>query len=179
MESKELLTKRRIETLALNYEISDPVLRSIYSKIIENNKPKVFISHSSLEKDFAKKVLCFLYYSNGVSSYVDWQDPNLPSETNAETAEKLKKRIEKSKKIIYIVTYKSLKSAWCSWEIGYADKAKGADNIAILAFKPNNGKWMHNEFIEQYPWISYDEREKAFKVHTLNGNDIPLIDWLR
>ena len=100
MESKELLTKRRIETLALQHEISDSVLKSIYSKIIEDNNPKVFISHSSLEKDFAKKVLCFLYYSNGVSSYVDWQDPNLPSETNAETAEKLKKRIEKSKKII-------------------------------------------------------------------------------
>ena len=100
MESKKLLTKRRIETLALQHEISDSVLKSIYSKIIEDNNPKVFISHSSLEKDFAKKVLCFLYYSNGVSSYVDWQDPNLPSETNAETAEKLKKRIEKSKKII-------------------------------------------------------------------------------
>ena len=178
MESKELLTKRRIETLALNYEISDPVLRSIYSKIIENNKPKVFISHSSLEKDFAKKVLCFLYYSNGVSGYVDWQDPNLPSETNAETAEKVKKRIEESKKIIYIVTYKSLKSAWCSWEVGYADKAKGADNIAILAIKPNNGKWMHNEFIEQYPWISYDESNKEFKVHPLKGKELSLQDWL-
>lgn len=179
MEPKEIITKRRIEALASEYEITDPVLKSIFSQNLEDKEPKVFISHSSLEKDFAKKVLLFLYYSKGVSGYVDWQDPDLPSETNAETAKALKKRIEKAKKLIYVVTYKSLKSAWCSWEVGYADKAKGAENIAILAIKPNNGKWIHNEFIEQYPWISYDDKEKLFKVHTLDGNKTTLFDWLR
>lgn len=179
MEPKEIITKRRIEALASEYGLSDPVLKSIYSQKINDDEPKVFISHSSLEKDFAKKVLSFLYHSKGVTGYVDWQDPDMPSETNAETAKKMKTRIEKAKKLIYIVTYKSLKSAWCSWEVGYADKAKGEENIAILAIKPNNGKWVHNEFIEQYPWISYDEKEKLFYVHTLDGDKIVLFDWLR
>ena len=179
MESKELLTKRRIEALALEYELTDPVLKAVYSQNIKEEEPKVFISHSSLEKDFVKKVLLFLYYSKGVAGYVDWQDPDLPTVTSAATAKTLKRRIEKAKKVIYVVTYNSLKSAWCSWEVGYADKAKGINNIAILAIKPNNGKWMHNEFIEQYPWISYDEKEKLFYVHTLDGNKIVLFDWLR
>ena len=179
MEPKEIITKRRIEALASEYELSDPVLKSIYSQNINDDEPKVFISHSSLEKDFVKKVLLFLYYSKGVAGYVDWQDPDLPAVTSAATAKSLKRRIEKAKKVIYVVTYNSLKSAWCSWEVGYADKAKGINNIAILAIKPNNGKWMHNEFIEQYPWIRYDEKEKLFYVHTLDGNKIVLFDWLR
>lgn len=57
MEPKEIITKRRIEALASEYGLSDPVLKSIYSQNINDDEPKVFISHSSLEKDFAKKVL--------------------------------------------------------------------------------------------------------------------------
>ena len=86
MEPKVIITKRKIEALASEYEITDPVLKAIYSQNKNDREPKVFISHSILDIDFVKKVLLFLYYSKGVSGYVDWQDPDMPIETSAETA---------------------------------------------------------------------------------------------
>lgn len=177
MEPKWLLTKRKIEALVSQYELTDPVLRAIFT---QNNtrSPKAFISHSSNDKDFVKKVLAFLFFSKGIQGYVDWQDPSMPSVTNADTAKILKKRIENAPKLIFIVTYESLKSVWCSWELGYADKANGAESIAVLAIKPNNGKWKKNEYLQQYPWISYDETDRLFKVHLLNNNTMTLFEWL-
>lgn len=105
MEAKEIITKRRIEALATQaskYGISDSILNSYYSQTNKSNEPRVFISHSSLEKDFVKKVLLFLYHTKGIAGYVDWQDPDLPSETNAVTAKTLKTRIESALKVIYI-----------------------------------------------------------------------------
>ena len=49
----------------------------------------------------------------------------------------LKSKIKDARKVIYVVTTESLRSAWCSWEIGYSDCAKGVNDVAILAVKPN------------------------------------------
>ena len=100
-------------------------------------------------------------------------------ETDAQTAVDLKDRIDNAQKVIYVVTSESLKSVWCSWEIGYADCAKDVNNIAILAIKPNNGRWKNHEFLQQYPWISYDQKERLFMVTTLNGKRESLYDWLK
>lgn len=175
MEPKELLTKRRIEKLAKQYEDYGE-----FSNVKSNRTNyDVFISHSSSDNEFIRKVLLFLKYSkDGVHGYVDWQDPNLNHETDEHTALILKKRIQNAKKVIYVVTPDSLKSVWCSWEIGYADRDKSPDNIAILAIKPNNGKWKQNEYLQSYPWISYDEKRRLFLVHKPNGNVLSLYDWI-
>ena len=57
--------------------------------------------------------------------------------------------------------------------------SKGVDNIAILAIKPNNGRWKNLEYLQQYPWISYDLEERHFMVTRLDGNRSTLYDWLR
>lgn len=67
--------------------------------------------------------------------------------TNADTAKRLKDRIQRARKLIYVVTNDSLKSVWCSWELGFADRDKGIENVAILAIKPNNGYWNKNEYL--------------------------------
>ena len=175
MEAKELMTKRRIEKLASAYEQERSVLMETASS--GDVKYDVFVSHSSADKVFIKKVLLFLKYAKGgVHGYVDWQDPDLRHPTNAETAKHLKERIKRARKLIYVVTNDSLKSVWCSWELGYADSEKGVDNVAILAIKPNNGYWKNNEYLQQYPWISYDG--KIFRVTTPDGFSISLYDWL-
>lgn len=172
MDSRWLHTKRKIEALASQYPIeesSDDIVNS-----------EVFISHSRSDKTFVMKVLAFLKYSKGgIGGYVDWRDASMPSVTNAETAMQLKARIESARKVIYVVTNESLKSVWCSWELGFADKAKGTSQIAILAIKPNNGKWKNNEFLQQYPWITYDIKTDLFQVHLVNGDTLPLYDWIR
>lgn len=174
MEPKELMTKRRIERLASEYEN--------YEEVLSVSDPKdggfeVFVSHSSADNDFIRKVLLFLKYAKGgVNGYVDWQDSKLQHPTDAQTAKRLKDRIRNSRKMIYVVTNDSLKSVWCSWELGFADRDKGVDNVAILAVKPNNGRWKHNEYLQQYPWISYENN--LFHVVKPNGEIIPLHEWL-
>lgn len=59
--------------------------------------------------------------------------------TDAQTAVDLKSKIKDARKVIYVVTTESLKSAWCSWEIGYSDCAKGVSDVAILAVSPIMG----------------------------------------
>lgn len=171
MESKALLTKRKIEKLASEYEglglPSSP----------KDGRFDVFVSHSSTDKEFIREVLLFLYHANGgIQGYVDWQDPEMQHPTDAETAIALKDRISRAKKLIYVVTNDSLKSVWCNWELGFADRDKGIDNIALLAIKPNNGIWNHNECLQQYPYIVYDR--SYFQVILPNGISMYLYQWL-
>ena len=174
MESKELMTKRKIEKLASEYEQYEDVNSSSDPK---DGSFEVFVSHSSADNEFIRKELLFLKYAKGgVSGYVDWQDPQLQHPTDSQTALRLKDRIRRARKLIYVVTNDSLKSVWCSWELGFADRDKGIENLAILAIKPNNGRWNKNEYIQQYPWISYEGG--FFRVTMPNGASQSLYEWL-
>lgn len=177
MEPKEILTKRKIEKLAADYSSGGELIEN---ELPGNNEYDVFVSHSSRDVEFIRKVFLFLKNGKGVNSvYVDWQDPYMKHQTNARTAVDLKKRIMNARKVIYVVTSDSLKSVWCSWEIGYADCSKGVNDVAILAIKPNNGRWKNHEYLQQYPWISYDLKEHLFMVTKPNGNRSTLYDWLK
>lgn len=177
MEPKELLTKRKIEKLATEYGFRSDMIED---EQLGNKKFEVFVSHSSHDEEFIRKVVFFLKKDKGVSGvYVDWQDPDMKHETDAQTAVDLKERIKNVRKVIYVVTSESLKSVWCSWEIGYADCSKGVNDVAILAIKPNNGRWKNHEYLQQYPWISYDLEVHHFMVNEPNGNRSTLYDWLR
>ena len=174
MEPKELMTKRRIENIARDYESYETVHSFSDPK---DGSYEVFVSHSSADNEFIRKVLLFLRYAKGgVQGYVDWQDPKMQHPTDVETAKRLKDRIKRAKKLIYVVTNDSLKSVWCSWELGFADCDKGVEDVALLAIKPNNGRWKHNEYLQQYPCISYEN--SLFRVTMPDGYSMPLYDWL-
>ena len=175
MEAKELMTKRRIEKIASEYEQYGEVSPEI--PLNDRNQIDVFVSHSSADNEFIRKVLLFLRYAKGgVQGYVDWQDPKMQHPTDVETAKRLKDRIKRAKKLIYVVTNDSLKSVWCSWELGFADRDKGVENVAILAIKSNNGRWSSNEYLQQYPCISYFNG--MFRVTMPDGTSQLLYDWL-
>lgn len=175
MEPKELLTKRRIEKLAVPYGDEElPV-----GQWRDDREYDVFVSHASDDKEFIKKVLLFLKHSKGVTdAYVDWQDVDMKHETDAQTAADLKNRIGRARKMIYVATAKSLSSVWCSWEIGYADCKKGVENVAILAILSDNRRFKKNEYLQQYPWIYYDLEEHLFKVVKPGGERVTLYHWL-
>ena len=59
MESKELMTKRRIETIASEYEQYGAVELPAIS-LNDNRRIDVFVSHSSADNEFIKKVLLSL-----------------------------------------------------------------------------------------------------------------------
>jgi hypothetical protein len=146
-------------------------------------EPAELLTKRRIEKlasvEFIRKVLLFLYHAKGgMRGYVDWQDTEMEHETDAKTAADLKSRIQHARKVIYVVTTESLKSVWCSWEIGFADCAKGPNDIAILAIKPNNGRWKNHEYLQQYPWISYDQDKRLFMVTKPDGKRLTLYNWL-
>jgi len=176
MEPKELLTKRRIEKLAIENGYREDMPEEEWPEI---GNYQVFISHSIRDVEFIKKLKFFLRHSKGVTgAYVDWQDPDMQHETDARTAADLKDRIRKARKVIYVVTTDSLKSVWCGWEIGYADCDKGVEDVAILAIKPNNGRWKKHEYLQQYPWIYYETEEHLFMVAKPGGDRLMLYEWL-
>lgn len=176
MEPQALLTKKRIEKLADAYAGGE-LTRGVVPK---DGKFDVFISHSSHDMEFVRKLILFLKNSKGVeNAYVDWLDPAMEHVTDAQTAVDLKSRIKDARKVIYVVTTESLKSAWCSWEIGYSDCAKGVNDVAILAVKPNNGRWTKREFLQQYPWIYYDQKGRQFMVSGRDDKRVMLYEWLR
>lgn len=182
MKKKDLLTKRNIESFAAQFEISDPEAKKLFLQNLRNIQGRyndVFISHSSKDNSFVEKLLVFLKQAKGgILGYVDWIDSALPSKISSLTAVRLAERIHDARKFIFVATTNSLKSVWCSWELGYADRDKGANGIAILVAKPNNGRWEENEYLQQYPWIEYDSTNKIFEVQYPNGRKETLYDWL-
>ena len=87
-------------------------------------------------------------------------------------------RIKRARKLIYVVTNDSLKSVWCSWELGFADCDKGVNEVALLTIKPNNGRWKYNEYLQQYSWIEYSIEDDIFLIHLPNGKILTLFEWL-
>ena len=63
MEPKELMTKRRIEKLAKEYEQYGEVSQEI--SMGDRKTIDVFVSHSSADNEFIKKVLLFLKHAKG------------------------------------------------------------------------------------------------------------------
>lgn len=176
MEPKELRTKRWIENYVNKFSNLRTPTSGRYDKDVLYD---VFVSHSSSDREFIRKVQLFLYHGKGgIQAYVDWQDPKMQHPTDAHTALLLKERIKGAKKLIFVVTNDSLKSVWCSWELGFADSEKGIENVAILAVKPNNGRWKHNEYLQQYPWIIFDEQDKQFQIIMPTGKKMSLYEWL-
>ena len=111
LEPQELLTKKRIEKLADAYAGGELTR----GDVPEDGKYDVFISHSSHDMEFVKKLILFLKNSKGVeNAYVDWLEPAMDHVTDAQTAVDLKSKIKDARKVIYVVTTESLKSAWCS-----------------------------------------------------------------
>ena len=78
-------------------------------------RPMVFLSHKHDEQETLQDVVAFLK-EEGVDVYVDWMDPSMPAYTNAETAHKLKQKIEVADKFILVATPTALNSTWCNWE---------------------------------------------------------------
>lgn len=89
----------------------------------------------------------------GVNVYVDWMDEGMPKTTSGLTAIKLKDKINKCKKFIFLGTEGAIASKWCNWELGLGDAKKYPSNIAIMPIAENNGIYSGSEYLQIYPVI--------------------------
>ena len=139
----------------------------------------VFLSHKHNEDEILEQVLTLLERI-GVDVYIDWLDDEMPVMTSGETASKIKRKIQESKKFILLATELAIESKWCNWELGYADSKKYPNNIAIMPIAENDKTWKGNEYLQIYPIIlmenEYNEGEYFVEF---NKTRTTLVQWLR
>ncbi len=133
------------------------------------NKVTIFLSHKHDEDEELDAAITLLK-NLGVEIYVDWQDDEMPKNTNGYTARMIKKKIRENDKFILLATEAAVASKWCNWELGYGDSQKYKKHLAIFpirnSFDPN---FSGNEYLAIYPSI---EKESG-KSKDLAGNYIP------
>ncbi|WP_426293287.1 toll/interleukin-1 receptor domain-containing protein [Dyadobacter endophyticus] len=121
-------------------------------------KKVIFLSHSHKDKDIVEKVALFLL-SQGTFLYVDWKDSSMPPVTSAETANKIKSRIQSCDEFVVLASNNALDSKWVPWELGFADAAKGMSKVFIFPIADNDGKWRGSEYFDLYQKIELGREE--------------------
>lgn len=156
----------------------------------------VFISHKHDDLDNLSGVIGLLEKEYNVKAYIDSKDPSLPETPSAETAKRIKERIDQCDKFILLATNKAIESKWCNWELGYGDAKKYKSKIALFPMQPkgNQTQYRGNEYMKIYPYISYYDGttkysktnvfiSKGFYVKNYTDNNpnmiIPLDKWLK
>lgn len=147
----------------------------------------VFVSHKHSDLNNIELFgLLELMKAFNVIPYIDCMDPKMPKNTCAETANRIKLVINHSYRFVLIATEDALRSMWCNWEVGIADKTKYAnDNMAILPIlerTQSDEDFAGNEYLQLYPYI-YEERSLSgsslYKVYVpRTGQRLTLDKWL-
>lgn len=111
-----------------------------------------FLSHSHKDRAMAKGVQAFLQ-SQGWDVYIDWEDAEMPSKPNRQTAARIKDKIVQLDWFLFLATQTLTASRWCPWEIGYADGKKSIERIIILPTSDGYSTY-GNEYLDLYRHIA-------------------------
>lgn len=175
-------TKQSLKDYALQRR-NDPQVQGILRKAMtDSRQARVFLSHSHTDaQDITKDDIEYarvLLASQGVDVYIDWLDPTMPSIISKETASQIKVKITSCDKFVVVATNNAVRSRWVPWELGYADHAKGVNNVAILALADTAGAWRGTEYFGLYQVIETTDNGKpgVFQPNTSSGHT--LSSWL-
>ena len=132
-------------------------------------KVTVFLSHKHDEVEELDGAISLLK-SMGVYVYVDWEDDEMPKNTNGSTAIRIKRKIRENKKFILLATEAAIASKWCNWELGYGDSIKYMNHIAIFPLRNSyDNYYSGSEYLAIYPAIEYLDGNSK----TVGGDYIP------
>jgi hypothetical protein len=170
------LTRSTLRNLA-EPQTNQKSLRDFFEKR-STGRRRVFLSHSHIDvKDLSKQELfglirLLLLYGGDI--YIDWLDPDMPNETSPETAFRLKGKIDLCDRFLLLATENAINSKWVPWELGYADKAKGIQNIAIIPIADPYGRWSGSEYLALYPrvLVTNDDNLGIYKTGAQTGQYI-------
>lgn len=173
----DLITDAELRKYADKRVITEGMVR--LAKSLDEKPPAtIFISHAHADADLVEATRRFLA-SLGVSVYVDWADPEMPSATSATTATNIKEKIKLLRKVVVLASTKAQSSKWVPWELGFADAAIGVKRIAVLGVADNSANWEGAEYLGLYPSIKKAASGKwaVFEAGAANGSTLE--DWLK
>lgn len=140
-----------------------------WSNKSKTGKVTVFLSHKHEETEELDGAITLLN-NLGVDVYVDWQDKEMPKNTNGATASLIKRKIRENRKFILLATESAIASKWCNWELGYGDSQKYKEHIAVFpirnTYDPN---FSGSEYLAIYPAIEWGDGT----TRNLAGDNIP------
>ena len=151
--SSYIITKAHLELQRRDtLRFSSALNESRITDSTSSSSVTVFLSHKHDEVEVLHNVISLLRRC-GVDVYVDWMDEGMPKTTSGLTAFKLKDKINKCKKFIFLGTEGAIASKWCNWELGLGDAKKYPANIAVMPIAENNGIYSGSEYFQIYPVI--------------------------
>lgn len=118
-----------------------------------SNTQTAFLCHSHKDQELAKGLQVILK-EQGWDLYIDWQDNEMPTTPDKETAKRIKSKIEITDWFLFLATANSTGSRWCPWEMGFADAKKNYEKIVIIPTEDDDGKWYGNEYLQLYKNLS-------------------------
>lgn len=141
----------------------------------------VFVSHSNLDSELARG---FVNKARqlGVNVYFDLYDSTLRLPPSADTAKKLRVRIQKASHFILLATVNSVqKSKWCPWELGCAD----GNNIpiSIAQTMDDSGNTWGAEYLSIYHSVEimnaqgFGLRMARMKPRGASGSTLSFDNW--
>lgn len=139
------------------------VVAKSLNEALAKNQQTAFLCHSHKDHELAKG-LQVLMKENGWDLYIDWEDSEMPSIPNKETASRIKKKIKTTDWFLFLVTGNSTQSRWCPWEIGFADSAKGYEKILIIPTEDDFGNWYGNEYLQLYKKMDEGSNKQTGKT---------------
>jgi hypothetical protein len=132
-------TEQQLERFADSYELEKRASQFL-NESRASASVSIFLSHSHKDRKKAKGLIRHLA-GLGVEVYVDWNDSDVPRDTNRETAEKIKAKISDNTIFLVLATRNALESKWVPWEIGVADKTKGEARVLIIPVADPSGNF--------------------------------------
>jgi len=164
MNQSDLLRKAR------SYQISFSERKTV-AKAVKT----AFLCHSHQDVELVKGLIVW-FQEEEIDLYIDWMDATLPDTPSAETAKRLKEKIEFCNWFFFLATGNSVVSRWCPWEIGYADSSK--KSVVIIPTYDSIGKY-GNEYLELYHRIDFGRsnfREGLALFEAGSKNGFSLVD---
>lgn len=175
----QYITKSIIHSFAQR-ETSRKAFDDYVNRVPFSAKARVFLSHSHMDAtDITKadlRSLMTILVTLSCDVYIDWLDPDMPSETCGDTAKRIKDKIDECDRFLLAATVNAVNSRWVPWELGYADKAKGVKNIAVLPIADPYGQWEGSEYLSLYPTVQISATNH-FAVFPASSNTGSRLDY--
>ncbi|MBI3869849.1 MAG: toll/interleukin-1 receptor domain-containing protein [Verrucomicrobia bacterium] len=152
-------TESQLESYAYSSDMIKQASRHLF-EAKASGRISLFLSHSHKDRLKAKGLITFLG-SQGMDVYVDWNDTDMPRETNRTTAERIRSKIQENLLFLVLATRNAMDSKWVPWEIGIADKTKGETRVLILPVADPSGNFHGNEYCQLYRRVIIADDGKA------------------